>query len=87
MAALHEGIANNDGTEAHCFWPRHALQTIDGGKTVDYVICFECFHVHVYEEGGPRYEKTTREPQAVFDQHLTRAGIPIAPQMPGMVGF
>jgi hypothetical protein len=79
MAALAEGIANSDGTMAKCFWPRHALHAVTKGRSVDYVICFECLQLQIDQGAGPTLTATTREPQTVVNSFLTDAHIPIAP--------
>jgi hypothetical protein len=77
--ALKQGLAASDGKTAQCFWPRHAIRTIEQGRTTDYAICFECWQLAIYEGGTRRIKPVTRDPQAVFNRHLTVAGIPLAP--------
>jgi hypothetical protein len=83
MAALKDGMARSDGKMAKCFWPRHAVRAVEQGKTVDYVICFECYQLQVHLDGTAKTEPTLREPQSVLNKHLKDAGVPLAP---GMVG-
>lgn len=45
--ALKDGMALSDGKMAKCFWPRHAIRTVTRGRTIDYVICFECYQVKI----------------------------------------
>lgn len=78
--ALESGIAKSDGAVASCFNPRHAIQVTSNGRTIDYVICFECLQIYVYENGAPTTKLTTRDPQPVFDKQLTDAGIALAPK-------
>src|SRR5205814_56502 len=43
IAALKDGIARSDRHYwVMCFCPRHGLRVVENGKTVDYVICFQC---------------------------------------------
>lgn len=79
MAAVAKGIARSDGTMAKCFWPRHAIHAEKNGKSVDYVICFECLQLSINRDDDGRMVPTTREPAAVLNPYLTKAGIPIAP--------
>jgi hypothetical protein len=77
LDALRDGIANNDGAVAACFNPRHGIRAGDGGPRVDYLICFECRHVHVFEAGKPqRYAVTSDAPAAVFNAQLKAHGLP-----------
>ena len=83
IAAVKKGIADSDGMMAKCFWPRHAIRATENGKTIEYVICFECNQLQIYTDGTDELEPTTREPQVVLNKHLQDAKIPLAP---GMVG-
>jgi hypothetical protein len=78
IAALQKGVAENDGRVANCFNPRHGIRVIFKKKTVDFVICFECFQVQVFgtdkRAGG---FLTTGSPQAAFDQVLRETGVPL----------
>ncbi len=78
--AIKDGMARPDGIRA-CFWPRHGLRVTRGGKVVDYVICFECCQLLVFEgdtgKGGGPIAKAQQE---VLDKYLKRAGIPLAPK-------
>jgi hypothetical protein len=51
------------------------------GKTVDLVICFQCFSVQVFVD-GKRQEGflTTGDPQEVFDSVLKAAGVKLPKQ-------
>jgi hypothetical protein len=78
--ALETGIAKNDGGEANCFSPRHAIRVTTDGRTVDYVICFECLQVYVYDNESKSKKLITRDPQSIFDKQLQDAGITLAPK-------
>lgn len=82
-AALRQATANNPGVAAGCFNPRHGLRLVQGDKTIDLVICFECFQVQIFvgEEAVGGF-LTTFHPRAAFDAPLTAAGIRIAPDTP-----
>jgi hypothetical protein len=83
VAALREGLAQSDGKMAKCFWPRHAIRTVEKGQTTDYVICFECYQLEVHQGSSKAVKPVTRKPQSVFNKHLKEAGIPLAPAMAG----
>ncbi len=40
--AFDEGVENHDGSAAACFNPRHGIRVKYVGKSVDFLICFEC---------------------------------------------
>ena len=79
IAALKAGVAENDGAVAACFNPRHGIKVTDGGKTHDFVICFECYQVQWYIDGNKADGfLITDSPQPTFDQALMDADVPLA---------
>lgn len=62
-----------------CFSPRHAVRVTHGAKVTDFLICFECFQVEVWED-RTRIASwiTSTSPQRVFDDIFQGAGIPMA---------
>lgn len=81
MDALKSGMSQSDGTVAKCYWPRHGVREVSKGKTVDYVICFECLQLKIHNDGKEKTVPTTRRPQSVLNKHLKDAKIPLAPGM------
>jgi hypothetical protein len=74
--ALRLGAEDNFGMVAACFIPRHGIRLKGGGKTVDLVICFQCFSVQVFVDGKKKEGfLTTGEPQEAFDAMLKSAGV------------
>ena len=80
MTALRDGFAQSDGSVYKCFDPRHAVRAVENGKTVDYLICFHCKQAEVHEGNSHRVVPTTRDPQAKFNEILTKAGVPLPPK-------
>lgn len=78
LTALYEGISLSDGSAAACFNPRHGIRAIMKERTVDLVICFECQSLEVYDNQTRTTTTLTRTPQPVFNEFLTRAGVPLA---------
>jgi Aspartic acid proteinase inhibitor len=78
-AAVVMGVADNEGLAAACFNPRHGIRVTAAGKTVDFVICFECLQMQVFL-GTDRSEDLliAASPQALFDKVLHSAGVPLA---------
>jgi hypothetical protein len=78
LAALEKGAKDNDGIAAACFNPRHGVRVKAEGKTIDLVICFECFSASVYA-GDERTASflTTASPQPALDKVLTDAKVPL----------
>jgi hypothetical protein len=79
LLALNKGVKENEGMVAACFNPRHGIRVTHQGKTIDFVICFECFQVDMYvAEKKEKGFLTTGSPQPAFDEALRAANIPLA---------
>jgi hypothetical protein len=76
--ALITAIAAGD-SRAKCFIPRHVIEATKAGKTLTFVICFQCHAVEVDVEGRPVAALAlSDQPLGLFNQVLTNAGIPLA---------
>jgi hypothetical protein len=83
VEALAKGVSQYKGGPAKCFNPRHGIRATRGGKTADFVICFECYQARVVVEG--QREQTflvSRSPTSVFNEILKKAGVSL-PKPPG----
>jgi hypothetical protein len=83
LAALKKGVEASDGTTAACFNPRHGIRVIHGGKTTDFLICFQCLQIQVFADeakpgSAPDIVAITRSPQPAFDEVLKGAKITLA---------
>lgn len=72
------GIDSNDGKAAACFFPRHGVRAVYKDDVVDFVICFQCMHVHIYIGKEKKYLLTSDLPEKAFDNILKNAGIKLA---------
>jgi hypothetical protein len=81
-AALKQGINSAPGDVYACFWPRHALRVTSGGRTIDFLICFECEWVYVYDESSEKRLHVSKGSQPIFDQSLLDAGLKLAKDVP-----
>lgn len=79
--ALKRGMAAKGVPMAKCFYPRHAVQIVQDGKTIDYLVCFECNVVETYSNGVPvgSYETIHEKQQEVFNRLLKQYSIKLAP--------
>jgi hypothetical protein len=78
VEALAKSAADNDGTVAGCFIPRHGIRAKHDGKTVELVICFQCLQVQVFlDDKKDKGFLITSTPQPVFDKVLTDAKVPL----------
>jgi hypothetical protein len=81
VEALKKGVADSKGG-ARCFLPRHGVVATHGGKTVEFVICFECSWVHVHSGKKRDVVEISSKVQPVFDKALRDAKVPL-PKGPG----
>jgi hypothetical protein len=78
LAALEKGIKDAPKFAATCLRPRHGIRATHDGKTVELVICFECFAILIYVDAKfERNPKVTGAPQAAFDKVLKAAKVPL----------
>lgn len=73
--AIQQASSDPEGFAKGCeFVPHHGLRAIKDGKTTDFVICFQCGDVRVYEGGQRVYTFfITKGPQALLDATLHAA--------------
>ena len=81
---FQKGVDESGDAAASCFIPRHGIRVVANGKTVDFVICFQCFQVEWFEDDQRRQEEIliARSPEPAFDRALKQAGVPLAPKGP-----
>src|SRR4051794_13315589 len=76
VAALKKAAAENDGVAAACFNPRHGIRVVHDGKTIDLVICFECYSASVYIDDERKDSfLLTNSAKDTFDKVLTDAKV------------
>jgi hypothetical protein len=80
LAALQSGIDSGDRDPRKCFWPRHAIRTVEKSRTREYVICFQCRQMYIYEDGSESRKPITDQPQPRLNKFLQEAGVPLAPR-------
>jgi len=80
LDALQDGI-NRPGSPAACFFPRHGLRVIMGKAKTDYLICFHCSYVYIFDQGRYEYQQelVSTAPENVFNAVLTSHGVPVPP--------
>ena len=78
---LQKGLSHWTGWEsAACFSPRHAIRATNGSETFDFLICFECGHLHYYPPNSQERGLQIRTRAGPFDDILIAAGIPMPRQ-------
>ena len=66
IAALKDGYARRPARSAKCFWPRHGVRAVEKGKTVEYVICFQCLGFEEFVGDKRRFERINPDVQPTF---------------------
>ncbi|MFO0937382.1 MAG: hypothetical protein U0798_12805 [Gemmataceae bacterium] len=85
VAALKTGLEQKDTKMAKCFWPRHAIRTVEAGKTIDYVICFECHQLELWAGERKTVFPLSDDPKPTMNKILMDANVTIVPDgKPGM---
>jgi hypothetical protein len=83
IGALKESLAERDVMQSKCFFPRHVLRVEQDGRTIDYVICFQCHYYELYVNGSRRNHRLLSiggDAAPVFNKPLEVAGGPIVPK-------
>jgi hypothetical protein len=74
VSTFKKAVAENHGTAAACFNPRHGIRVIRNEKRADFVICFECNQVQVFGEVQGTF-LITSSAQPLFDSVLRSSGV------------
>jgi hypothetical protein len=78
-AEFKAAIANWDGTSpAGCFDPRHALTVTSGGKTYDFLLCYECGELEVFSGNGMIADMQVRGTGEVLNAILSAHKVPLS---------
>ena len=72
---------------AKCFYPRHGVRVVEGGREVDHLICFECHWLQIYLNGVLRSDLVpiSQHAQPVFNKVLDEAKMPMMAEARGKV--
>jgi hypothetical protein len=76
--AFQDAVAGWDGLRARCFEPRHAIRLNSNGHTYDYLLCYTCSQMAVYEDGKPISGVGAMGSPDVLNSLLTDAHVPLA---------
>lgn len=75
VKALYDSVGN--GEKMACFDPHHGIRAVKGGRTVDFVVCFDCTQFEVYDRGNVSGGTLSTAPRLLFDRILTDARVPV----------
>ena len=76
-ATLASSLAAWDGTVSFCFHPRHGLRATHGGNTYDFLICFQCGFLYLYQSTGDRVGFGLIGGPGPFRDILAAANVPV----------
>src|SRR5262249_52472178 len=78
VAAFQDAIARSTGPRYACFEPHHALRIVSGDHTYDYLLCYDCSAIVVYQDDKEiQYQSAAGSP-AVLNELLREAHVPLA---------
>jgi hypothetical protein len=82
ITAVKQDLDSSRDERYFCFFPRHLLRVVKGGRTIDFLICFQCNDYQVYVDGKPAKGRTRSvgtDSEELLNKLLTDAGVPVAP--------
>lgn len=78
VGAVTDAIRHADYHKiAMCFFPRHALRVTANGRVFDFVICYECGQIRLYEKGAFVAKIGIPSAPEALNKLLSEAGIPL----------
>ncbi|MEO6054375.1 MAG: hypothetical protein ABIP97_10205 [Chthoniobacterales bacterium] len=80
LDTLATGIDNSQGSSHVCFKPRHGLHVVYNNQTTDYLICLQCLHMKVFQNGHVKNVTISNSPGPVYYGMLTKYHIPAPPK-------
>jgi hypothetical protein len=78
VQAFEQGVTEYKGSGVKCNFPRHGIRVTYQGKTVDFLICFQCAHVGIFVDGQQQHLLVGPSPRDAFNKVLAEAKIPLA---------
>jgi hypothetical protein len=80
VRAVKKDLTSTPREQLLCFRPRHMLRVVEGGRTIDVLICFQCGNHEVYVDGKPpsSTDSSDKSSQELLNKILTEAGVPLS---------
>ncbi|WP_229743878.1 hypothetical protein [Aliidongia dinghuensis] len=66
------------GSAAACFDPRHAIRVLYGEHTYDFLLCYQCQSIWIYEDGKILTRLGAAGSPKELNALLTAAGVPLS---------
>lgn len=81
VGLVYQGLRDSDGTVARCFNPRHGISATRGGRTVDLLICYECYLMRIHGPSGePTMVPTSDKVEPEVTRRFREAGVVTRPR-------
>ena len=65
---------------AKCFWPRHGVSVTDGNNVYDFVICYHCHTLYLYQGDAKIKEIVIGSSVEILNGILKNANVPLPEQ-------
>jgi hypothetical protein len=75
-----QAVFRADGSMASCFNPRHGLQVADKTHTFDFVLCYECRQMEVYENNKKIADLGAKGSPSLLNEILIKKNVPLSKQ-------
>ena len=75
-----QAVFRADGSVASCFDPRHGLQVADKTHTFDFVLCYECRQMEIYEDNKKIADIGAKGSPSFLNELLAKRNIPLSKQ-------
>lgn len=76
-AEIDNAVAVIDKDFANCFWPRHGVRVTDGNIVYDFVICYHCNTLYLYEGDNKLKEIILGGTVDILNAILIKANVPL----------
>ncbi len=83
IRAIERSVRESSSGASACFEPRHAIRVKHKGTTYDFMICFKCRAIWIYD-GDEQLETIgiSGAAEPTLDEILQSASVPLAPKPP-----
>lgn len=78
IAEFKKAIPKEEGPMAECFDPRHALRVVSGHHTYDFLLCYQCAQMEVYEDDKELADLSASGSADILNSLLKKAGVPLS---------
>lgn len=77
VTEIESAVSMIDADFANCFWPRHGVRVTDGNIVYDFVICYHCNTLYLYEGDNKLKEIIIGGTVDILNAILIKAKVPL----------